>query len=174
MKGINILFVCFVLASCTSKVSKWQNQITACIASVDSTRYSLNTQIDSSALVDLLNDSKFKWERLKQQLMRDTLDKESLIVLDAFNTAYSNSKNLTEERNSCNVANNALKKRLLNLLDDIEHGNGDRSSYCASVQHEKEELTIIRNHAIDIHRRFEELKSSKTQFENDFSRYTLN
>lgn len=172
--GIGLLLSLCVLLSCNSKIGKWENDLKLCITSSDSTSYLLNNQIDTTELKELVASAENIWNQTKPLLVNDTLDPETLKTLDAFNTTLSNSRFLANERSKCNEANKKLRIRLSALLEDLEQGNGDRSTFCASIQHEKEELTIIRNHAIDIHRRFEELKSSKTQFESTFARYSLN
>lgn len=168
--GFGILLSLCILASCNSKIGKWENDLRSYITSCDSTHFLLNNQIDSTELEEVVENSSIIWNQTKPLLIGDTLDPETLKILDAFNTSYSNTKLLVSERNKCNEANQKLRSRLSSLLEDLEQGNGDRSTFCSSIQHEKDELTIIRNHAIDIHRRFEELKSSKKQFESTFAR----
>ena len=168
--SIGIFLSLCILASCNSKIGKWENDLKSYITSCDSTDFLLNTQMDTLELEEVVVNSATIWSQTKPLLINDTLDPGSLKILDAFNTAFSNTKSLVSERSKCSAANKKLRIRLNSLLEDLEQGNGDRSTFCASIQHEKEELTIIRNHAIDIHRRFEELKSSKKQFESTFAR----
>lgn len=168
--GICIFLSLLIFSACTSKIGKWESDLESYVTSCDSTDFLLNKQIDTIELEEVVGNSSIIWNQTKPAIINDTLDPETLKILDAFNTAYSNTKSLVSERIKCNEANKKLKVRLNALLEDLEQGNGDRSTFCASIQHEKEELTIIRNHAIDIHRRFEELKSSKKQFESTFAR----
>lgn len=159
------LFLIVVLCACTSKMQKWEHEIQASIATSDSTAYLLTEQIDSVDLAQLIESATESWTLAKMQFKSDTLSIEALNLLDAFNVDYSNGKNLISEYSRCKLAATAQKKRLLLLQTDIQNTSGDRSTYCASIQKEKEELTIIRNHAIDIRRRFEELKRSLEQFQ---------
>ena len=159
------LFVILTLCACTSKMQKWKQDVESFIATSDSTSYILNKQIDSTELTQLLESAAVCWSEAKSQFISDTLSIETLHLLDAFNVDYSNSKNLAAEYSLCKSAVKAQKERLILLQTDIQNGSGDRSVYCASIQKEKDELTIIRTHAIDIHRRFEELKISLEQFQ---------
>ena len=118
-----------------------------------------------------LLEAELTWNQIKLKFstQQDTLTKEQMETLDQFNVAYHNAGNLKTELLKCLVANSKQRLRLQQLRNDIESGSGKRSEYCANVQHEKEELTIIEAHAKDIHRRFEELKRSRQQFNNNFA-----
>jgi len=168
--------IILTISSCSSKIEKFEKDLETCISKTDSVQYLLKNTLNDKDFMDEILQSEVIWNqlKLKYEYSNDTLSAEQMKVLDNFNVAFHNAKNLRQERLKCLVASSEQRLRLQQLKNDIELGNGKRSEYCANVQHEKEELTIIRNHAMDIHRRFEELKSSKAQFENTFSRYSLN
>jgi hypothetical protein len=168
--GLGLFFMTLLFA-CTSKTQKWALELRSFQATSDSVSHVLNQQIDTVELAQTIETAASCWQDAKSHFSSDTLDLETLDLLDAFNVAYSNGKNLVSEYTSCNVANKQLKKRLALLQSDIQNGNGNRSTYCASITKEKEELTIIRNHAMDIRRRFEELKSSMEQFQPLLARF---
>lgn len=163
---------CFMLlwgfGACTSKITKWEETLHQCIATSDSTHTLLDKQLTVADIEPELQKANELWHNTKDALVNssDTLTPESMGLLDAFNVAYFNTKQLVRERNECFEANKALRKRLDELLLDLEQGNGNRAEYCANIQHEKEELTIIESHAKDIHRRFEELKAAVIQLES--------
>lgn len=158
------LFVTLVLFACTSKMQKWEREMQSAIATSDSTAFILNT-IDPTELQESTEAATVLWNMVKIQFKQDTLSIEALRSLDAFNVAYKNSKELSTEYSHCKSAEIEQKKRLILLQSDIQNASGDRSTYCASIQKEIEELTIIRMHAIDIRRRFDELKTSMEQFQ---------
>ena len=174
MKSV-IVFLSFSVIllgpSCSSKIQKFEQDLETCIAKTDSVQSILKTTLNNENFTDELLEAEVIWNQLKLKYndSDDTLSKEQMGVLDDFNVAFHNARNLEQERLKCLVASSKQRLRLQRLKNDIALGNGKRSEYCANVQHEKEELTIIETHAKDIHRRFEELKRSKAQFNRDFA-----
>jgi predicted RNase H-like nuclease (RuvC/YqgF family) len=57
------------------------------------------------------------------------------------------------------------------LKADIENDLGDRVDYEKNIKTETRELTKIRNHSIELKRRFEEAKSAIEQFQPELERY---
>lgn len=160
-----------LLGSCSSKIEKWEKDLDTCISKTDSLQSLLKNTVGDEALTNELLEAEVIWNqlKLKYDVSNDTLTKEQMEVLDDFNVAFHNARNLKSELLKCLVASSKQRLRLERLKNDIQQGNGKRSEYCANVQHEKEELTIIEKHAKDIHRRFEELKRSKAQFNENFA-----
>jgi len=163
--------IILVISSCTSKIQKFEQDLETCISKTDSIQALLKTSLNNENFTDELLQAEVIWNQLKLKYddSNDTLSKEQMEVLDDFNVAFHNARNLQQERLRCLVASSEQRLRLQRLKNDIALGNGKRSEYCANVQHEKEELTIIETHAKDIHRRFEELKRSKAQFNQNFA-----
>lgn len=160
-----------LLSSCSSKIEKWEKDLDTCISKTDTVQFLLKNTISEDALTDEILEAEVIWNqlKLKYDVSNDTLTKEQMEVLDDFNVAFHNARNLKSELLKCLVASSKQRLRLERLRNDIQQGNGKRSEYCSNVQHEKEELTIIEKHAKDIHRRFEELKRSKAQFNENFA-----
>ena len=167
-----IVSVILVLtSSCSSKIQQFEKDLETCISKTDSVQFLLKNTLNDEAFTDEILEAEVVWNQLKLKFedSNDTLSKEQMEILDDFNVAFHNARKLRQERLKCLVANSEQRLRLERLKNDIELGNGKRSEYCANVQHEKEELTIIEAHAKDIHRRFEELKRSKAQFNQNFA-----
>ena len=164
-------FLVLISPSCSSKIDKWEKDLEICITKTDSVQYLLKTTLGDEQLEEELLEAEVLWNQLKLKFedSNDTLTKEQMEILDDFNVAFHNARNLNKERLKCLIATSKQRLRLQRLENDIKLGNGKRSEYCENVQHEKEELTIIETHAKDIHRRFEELKRSKTQFNENFA-----
>ncbi len=166
-----IVSISLTLASCSSKIEKFEKDLETCISKTDSVQFLLKNTLNDEDFTDQILQAEVIWNQLKLKFeaYNDTLSKEQMETLDDFNVAFHNARNLQKERLRCLVANSEQRLRLQRLKNDIELGSGKRSEYCANVQHEKEELTIIEAHAKDIHRRFEELKRSMAQFNQNFA-----
>lgn len=174
MRFLLIVFIATsLLCSCSGKSTAWKQTLNQCIASSDSTAYYFNNELALEEVNTTVQRASALWTQVKANLGSDTLDLNFAKELDAFNVAFHNAKNLPTEYEQCKTANATIRIRLQNLQTDIDNGAGSRSDYCASVQHEKEELTKIRNHCTDIQRRFEELKTSTAQFEQAMARYSV-
>jgi len=161
-----------ILSSCGGKTSKWNETLNACISSSDSTAHYFENELSLEEVTSGIQYAEELWKQTTNAISSDTLDLDFAEELDAFNVAFHNAQNLATEYEQCKTANATARIRLENLKTDIANGSGNRSEYCSNVQHEKEELTKIRNHCTDIQRRFEELKTATAQFEQALARYS--
>ncbi len=172
MRLLLIVLFGILISSCGGKTSKWNETLNTCIASSDSTAHYFQNELSLEDVTTSIQYAEELWRQTTTAISADTLSLDFAEDLDAFNVAFHDAKNLATEYEQCKTANATARIRLENLKTDIANGAGNRSEYCASVQHEKEELTKIRNHCTDIRRRFEELKTSTAQFEQALARYS--
>lgn len=173
MKLLTVLFLGIIaLSSCGGKTSKWNATLDTCISASDSTSSYFEKELHLEEVTSSVQYAEQLWKQTTMAIAADTLNLDFAEELDAFNVAFHNAQNLTTEYEQCKTANATARIRLENLKTDIANGAGNRSEYCANVQHEKDELTKIRKHCVDIQRRFEELKAATAQFEQALARYS--
>ena len=173
MKGLSVCFLglIFVLsASCSGKKAGYIADLDQLKRTSDSVNFDLNL-VKVSELKALLTQSGEGLELMRRSIGNDTLDLEFARMLEDYYLAYRDLEILENEIDLCKMGNKLEGKRIELLKRDIEYGSGDRVDYAKNVKTETRELTKIRNHSIELKRRFERVKSAIEQFQPEIERY---
>ncbi|MDH4473469.1 MAG: hypothetical protein QE487_12750 [Fluviicola sp.] len=173
MKWFSVCFLglIFVLsAACSGKKAQYIADLDQLKRTSDSITFDLK-KINISELEALLVQSIEGLELMKQSFGKDTLDLEFARMLERYYLAYMDLKTLENEIDLCKLGNKLETERIRLLKRDIEYGSGDRVDYEKNIKTETRELTKIRNHSIELKRRFEKAKSAIEQFQPELERY---
>lgn len=173
MKGLSFYLVgiVFMLSSaCSGKKAQYIADLDQLKQTSDSITFDLN-KIEIKELRTLLGQADGGLRLIKESLSDDTLDLEFARMLEKYGMAYYDLMTLEGEIEVCELNSKLRSKRLRLLKADIENDLGDRVDYEKNIKTETRELTKIRNHSIELKRRFEEAKSAIEQFQPELERY---
>lgn len=174
MKRFSVCFLgmIFVLsAACSGKKAGYVADLDQLKRTSDSVSFDLK-KIDLKELQALFVQSGEGLERMRQSIGNDdTLDLEFARMLESYYLAYRDLEMLENEIDLCKLGNKLEAGRIELLKRDIEYGSGDRVDYAKNVKTETRELTKIRNHSIELKRRFERAKSAIEQFQPEIEHY---
>ncbi|ASS47325.1 MAG: hypothetical protein A3D31_15890 [Candidatus Fluviicola riflensis] len=174
MKWCAVCFVVmiFVLSSaCSGKKAEYIAELEQLKRTSDSVAFDLKN-INVYELKALLTQSGEGLESMRQSIGNDdTLDLEFARMLERYYLAYRDLEILKQEIDLCKAGNKIADERIRLFKKDIEFDSGDRTDYEKNIRTETRELTKIRNHSIELKRRFEKAKSAIEQFQPEIERY---
>lgn len=170
LRILSFLILFTALASCESKLGKFEEDVLFSKATNDSVQKILR-ELDTNQVLKLRGESKMMLLNFNIELGNDTLDIETAKEIDVFIQAYRATDFFTTEISNLEKAQQEQKKRLKLLQSDIENGAGDRALYYESVQFELKEASEIRKHSQKLEKQFIEFKHSYEQFKPIFERF---
>ncbi|HLP54867.1 MAG TPA: hypothetical protein VK151_07555 [Fluviicola sp.] len=176
MKGLTVcsLGLLFLLAvACSGKKAEYITTLGQLKRTSDSISFDMK-KIDVKELKGLLVQSGEGLAQMKQVIGNDTLGLEFARLLENYYLAYRDLEGLDTEVQICKLGNELVMKRILLLEQDIDRDAGDRVDYEKNIRNETRELTKIRNHSIELKRRFDRAKSAIEQFQPEIERYLQN
>lgn len=156
--------------ACSGKKAEYIANLDQLKRTSDSITFDLK-KIEVKELRTLLGQADGGLRLIKESLSDDTLDLEFARMLEKYGIAYYDLMTLEGEIEVCKLNSKLRSERLRLLKQDIENDLGDRVDYEKNIKTETRELTKIRNHSIELKRRFEEAKSAIEQFQPELERY---
>ncbi|MBI3237641.1 MAG: hypothetical protein HYZ43_02155 [Flavobacteriia bacterium] len=169
--SVCVLGLIFMLSvACSGKKTEY----IAALDQLKRTSDSVDFDLDHIAIEEVKTLSEQSFEHLSQLKMaitNDTLDLEFARMLEGYSLAHYDLETLEMEIKVCKMQNELEAKRMLLLKQDVESDAGDRAEYDKNIRFETRELTKIRNHSIELKRRFEKAKSAIEQFQPEIERY---
>lgn len=139
MKKIYFLFIlaCIFLSSCGPKINQKQKQkLEQLTQSVDSVAVVVNA-IDSAELISRVSDF-FAKKNYVQNEMKDTLERETIFMLDAFVQLRKGMGYLQEQYIPIREEANIMQQQLIDLNHDVENRLIDEKKFDKYYQLEKD------------------------------------
>lgn len=160
----------WLISACSGSVQKHLDDVNALLRVSDSVAFDLKA-IDTLAAEALQQQSTGTKEQFKAVVKNDTLSLEFAEQLNAYVNGNAALEDLVEERRSCMQANGEARERLEHLRSDIENGSGERGKYGEFVRNETRGMRVIRQHSVELKKRYDSAKAAIEQFQPDLERY---